>query len=67
MTRYYDIKLKDKEKNYSIWYWADSFSIDKNGILRVYSEECGNVAVPLHPDYEVSVNSVDVKDEWDEN
>lgn len=66
MDRYYDITIKDKDKNGSISYWADSFSVDKNGILRVQSVNCGNITVQIKTNQILSVCSIDVKDEYDE-
>ena len=66
MERYYDITIKYKDKKGSISYWADSFSVDKNGILRIKSVDCGDVTVHIKTNENLSVCSVDVKDEYDE-
>lgn len=65
MARYFDVTLRD-EKNCSISYWADSFSVDENGILSVYSRDCGNIKVKIQNDEKLSVETVDVKEEWEE-
>lgn len=66
MQIYYDVTLKDEIKNSSISYWADSFSVDENRILRVKSRECGDITVRIEPNERLVVNDVFVKDEWDE-
>lgn len=66
MQIYYDVTLKDETKNSSISYWADSFSVDENRILRVKSRECGDITVRIEPNERLVVNDVFVKDEWDE-
>lgn len=66
MQIYYDVMLKDEVKNRSISYWADSFSIDENRILRVKSRECGDITVEIEPNERLVVEDVIVKDEWDE-
>lgn len=66
MEIHYDIKLKDEDGNSSISYWADSFSIDEQRVLRVQSRDCGNITVQIHPDERVIVHDVIVTDEWDE-
>ena len=67
MQIYYDVTIKDETKNnVSVSYWADSFSVDKNRILRVYSEECGNVVVTIGANERLFVKDVLVKDEWDD-
>lgn len=66
MQIYYDITLKDKRKNNSISYWADSFSVDENRILRVKSEECEDITVKIQPNERLIVKDVFIKDEWDE-
>lgn len=66
MQVYYDVTLKDETKNNSISYWADSFSVDENRILRVKSRECGDITVSIEPNERLIVKDVFVKDEWDE-
>ena len=66
MYRYYDVTLLNKKNNVSISYWADSFSIDKYGILRLKSEECGNITVQIEADEQVTVCTIDVLDEGEE-
>lgn len=66
MEIYYDIKIKDEDRNSSISYWADSFSIDEHRVLRVQSRDCGDITVQIHPDERVIVHDVVVIDEWDE-
>jgi len=66
MKRYYDVTLKEKNRNGTASYCADSFSIDKYGILRIQSEECGDITVRISPNEEVIIKSIDVKEEWDE-
>lgn len=66
MQIYYDVTLKDETKNSSISYWADSFSVDENRILRVKSRECGDITVMIEPNERLIVSDVFVKDEWDE-
>ncbi|MCM1181665.1 MAG: hypothetical protein NC347_15540 [Clostridium sp.] len=66
MQIYYDITLKDEANNSSISYWADSFSVDENRILRVESVECGDIAVRIDVNERLIVRDVCVKDEFDE-
>lgn len=65
MRRYYDITLFD-EKGGSISYWADSFSVDENGILRLQSKESGNVTLKLEPYETLSIRSIEVRDGCDD-
>ena len=60
------LTLKDEAKNSSISYWADSFSVDENRILRVKSKDCGDITVQINPNERLVVEDVFVKDEWDE-
>lgn len=62
----YNVTLKDEDKNNSISYWADSFSVDKHGVLRVQSRDCGNITVQIGPNERLIVRDVVVTDEWDE-
>ena len=66
MQIYYDVTLKDETNNNSISYWADSFSVDKNRILRVKSKKCGDITVRIEANERLFVKDVFVKDEWDE-
>lgn len=66
MQIYYNVTLKDETTNVSISYWADSFSVDENRILRVKSKDCGDITVQIYPDERLVVNDVVVTDEWDE-
>ena len=66
MEIYYDITLKNEDKNSSVSYWADSFSVDEHRVLRVQSRDCGNCTVMFDPNERLIVHDVIVKDEWDE-
>lgn len=66
MKRYYDIVVSTNNNKRNVHYWADSFSISKNGILKVYSAEAGDISVMLEPTEEVTIKNVDVKEEWDD-
>ena len=66
MQVYYDVTLKDETKNSSISYWADSFSIDENRILRVKSKDCGDITVKIDVNERLVVRDVCVEDEFDE-
>ena len=66
MEIHYDIELKNEDKNSSISYWADSFSIDEHRILRVKSRDCSDITVQIDPNARVIINDVIVTDEWDE-
>ena len=66
MQIYYDVTLKDETKNNSISYWADSFSVDENRILRVKSKECGDITVRIEANERLIVKDIVVEDEWDE-
>lgn len=66
MQIYYDVTLKDEAKNISISYWADSFSIDENRVLRVKSRECGDITVQIDANERLIVRDVCVEDESDE-
>lgn len=63
MEIYYDIELKDESKNSSIHYWADSFSIDRNGIIRVQSQDCGDITVAIKPNEKLFIRDVRVEEE----
>lgn len=58
MQIYYDVTLKDETKNNSISYWADSFSVDENRILRVKSRECGDITVKIDDNERLIVRDV---------
>lgn len=60
MQVYYDITIKDEAKNNSVSYWADSFSVDENRILRVKSKECGNITVRIEANERLIVEDVRV-------
>ena len=66
MGRYYSVTLLNEKTNSSISYWADGFSVDKNGVLRVQSRECGDITVKIKPEEHLSVYTADVKDEFEE-
>ena len=66
MQIYYDVILKNETNNSSISYWADSFSVDKNRILRVKSMDCGDITVKIMDDERLIVRDVFVEDEFDE-
>ena len=66
MQIYYDVTLKDETKNSSISYWADSFSIDENRILRMKSKDCGDITVKIDVNERLVVRDVCVEDEFDE-
>lgn len=66
MKRYYDIVIHNQITNCNVNYWADSFSISENGMLKVYSAEAGDISVMIEPTEEVTIKNVDVKEEWDE-
>ncbi len=65
MRIYYGVTLKDETKNSSFSYWADSFSVDENRILRVKSKECGDITVSINVNERLVVKDVVVLDEWD--
>lgn len=62
----YDITIKNKTKSVTVCYWADSFSIDQDRLLKVQSQKCGDVTVRLKPSESLTVKDVLVEDEWDE-
>lgn len=66
MGRYYSVTLLNKKTNSLVSYWADCFSVDKNGVLRVQSRECGDITVRIKPEEHLSVYTADVKDEFEE-
>lgn len=66
MRIYYDITLKDEFKNCSISYWADSFFVDENRILRVKSSECGDITVKIDANEKLFVREVHIEDEFDD-
>lgn len=65
MQIYYDVTLKDDSKNCSISYFADSFSVDKNRVLKVKSRECGDITVKIDINERLIVHDVFVEDEYD--
>lgn len=66
MQIYYDVVLKDDTKNSSISYWADSFSVDENRILRIKSRDCGDIAVKIGINERLTICDVFVEDEFEE-
>ena len=63
---YYDITLKNEDTNGSVSFWADSFSVDENRILRIQSKDCGDITTKVE-DYErLIVKDVVVENEYDE-
>lgn len=60
----YDITLE--KGNRSVSYWADSFSVSENRILKVYSRDCGDIAVKIDSDERLVIRDVFVEDEFDE-
>lgn len=66
MKIYYDIVIKNESKNSSISYWADSFSIDDNRLLRVKSTDCGDIYISIDVNDRVFITDVLVEDEFDE-
>lgn len=65
MRIYYDVILENNIKKRSVSYWADSFSVDENRILRVISQECGNVTVMMDVNDRLIVRDILVEDEFD--
>lgn len=66
MARYFDITVRNDKTNSSISYWADSFSLNDNAILSVYSRDCGNIKVKIEQYETLTIETVDVKEEWEE-
>lgn len=58
----YDVVLKDESNNSSISYWADNFSVDGNRVLRVKSEDCGDITVKIGHNERLFVKDVFVED-----
>lgn len=66
MRRYYDVVLTNRKRNRKVSYLADRFSVNGDRILRIYSEEFGDVLVEIECDEELSVNEILLKDEYDD-
>lgn len=58
MKIYYDITLKDETKDTSVSYLADSFSIDKNRILKAKSKDCGDITIKIDSNKKLSVREL---------
>lgn len=65
MTRYYDIKIHTKNKNIFASYLADAFSINEDRILKIKSREFGDLVVQIEPNEEVTVQEIELKDDWE--
>lgn len=66
MTKYYDVVLTNKNRNRKISYLADSFSVNGDRILKIKSKEYGDLVVQIENEEELTVNEVELKDEWDD-
>lgn len=66
MSKYYDVQLTNKNRNRKTSYVADSFSVNDDRILKIYSKEYGDVFVQIENDEELTVNEIELKDEWDD-
>lgn len=55
---YYDIVLTNKRIDSEISYIADSFSVDENRVLRIKSNEFGNVVVKINNDEALTVSEI---------
>ncbi len=66
MQRYYDVVLENEIKKYSVFYLADSFSVDENRILKIKSREFGDVANILDDNDRIIVSDLCIKDEFDD-
>lgn len=66
MARYFDITVRNDKTNSSTSFWADSFSLNDNAILSVYSRDCGDIKVKIEKHETLTIETVDVKEEWEE-
>ena len=66
MTKYYDVVLTNRNRNRKISYLADSFSVNDDRILKIKSREYGDLIVQIENEEELTVNEVELKDEWDD-
>lgn len=66
MARYFDITVRNDKMNRSVSYWADSFSLNEKAVLSVYSKDCGDIKVKIEPQETLTIETVDVKEEWEE-
>lgn len=65
MTKYYDVVLTNKKLNSKITFLADSFSVNDDRILKIYSKEYGDVVVQITADEELTVNETELESEED--
>lgn len=66
MTKYYDVILINKARNRKSYYLADSFSVNDDRVLKIYSKEYGNVVLQIGNDEELSIKEIELKEWWDE-
>lgn len=66
MKIYYDITIKNDEKNNYVSYFAEGFSIDENRILKIKSKGYGDISVKISPNERLIICDVIEKDEWNE-
>lgn len=64
MSKYYDVVLTNRNRTRKTSYLADSFSVNDDRILRIKSREYGDVVVKIKNDEELTVNEIELKDEW---
>lgn len=58
---YYDVNVCISGSK--VGFYADAVILDKNGDLRVYSDECGNVGIRLHDDDTIFIRKIDFSKE----
>lgn len=67
MTKYYDVVLTNRNRNRKTSYLADSFSVNDDRILKIKSREYGDLVVQIESEEELTVNEIELKDEWDDS
>lgn len=66
MTKYYNVVLINRNRSRKVSYLADSFSVNDDGILKIYSKEYDDVVVQIGKDEELSVTTIVVRHWYDD-
>lgn len=62
MTRCYEVVLTDISLNRKVSYLADTFSVNEDRILKIMSEDYGNVVIQMESCEELTINEIKLND-----